>query len=235
MLACGMSGARMLRDSKATLIVALVVVIGCGSNESDDRPGPPGTGTSPQPEPFDASTSPSAGGSGASGGSGGSGTGGSDGGEGGTGGASPSDASSNPLDTNPAVDFRDGAPPGPVCPEPGSTCVDYCNALSRSTSCVDVFNSFEPVDGGLDAGSDAAVPDSVIVSRCECDCEMRIRTGCGGFFDEYIVCAAEPLELVCALEPDSGQPLPEVVGACGSIADQLFTCLEETAVPPDAG
>jgi hypothetical protein len=115
--------------------------------------------------------------------------------------------------------------------------VDYCEALSRSASCVDVFNAFEGVipDGGLDAGPDAGVPDSVLRSRCECDCEMRIRTGCGGFFDEYIVCADEPLELVCALEPGSDQPLPEVVGACGSIADQLFACLEEVAVRPDAG
>lgn len=115
-------------------------------------------------------------------------------------------------------------------------CHDYCNALSVSPGCTTKLRE----SAGLGPEPDAAVvvvpdgatppdtPPSEILQKCKCDCETRYRTeSCRSAFDQFVMCGAPPLTLVCSEDPSSTVPFPSVIGAgCGAVRTDFVACLE---------
>jgi hypothetical protein len=121
------------------------------------------------------------------------------------------------------------------------TCHDYCRGLGSVNECRDKLRKAAGVkdDGGA-YFPDGSVPHELnlieMVTRCECDCELRYRTpACRFNFDQFIDCGRLPLSIVCATDPDLIDEVPSVEGPCGGVRTNFVTCLETPPPPPRDG
>jgi hypothetical protein len=120
-------------------------------------------------------------------------------------------------------------------------CHDYCGALSLVPECREKLRKAAGVreDGGADF-PDGSVPHQLnvteMVTRCKCDCEQRFRTrACRHDFDQFIMCAAPPLTVVCPTDPALVDEVPSVIGPCGGARSSFVRCLETPPPPPPDG
>jgi len=113
-------------------------------------------------------------------------------------------------------------------------CNDYCNALSLSPGCTTKLRQSAGLGPVLDAAvvsvPDGATPPetppSEILQKCKCDCETRYRSeSCRSAFDQFVMCGAPPLTMVCSQDPATLDAFPSVIGAgCGAVRTDFLEC-----------